>query len=120
MASAYLKKEVCFYFMDMTLAMILIIVAAVVGLGGGIAIGIVIYTKMHNDAKEKIRSAEEFLECLHYGQDGPEESAPTKRPSAKTKSEIIKKLTHTRKILGWVRFKRKSGSILLDNPHHFS
>lgn len=30
--------------------------------------------------------------------------------------EIIKKLTHTRKILGWVRFKRKSGSILLDNP----
>ena len=52
-------KEVCFYFMDMTLAIILIVVAAVVGLGGGIAIGIVIYTKMHNDAKEKIRSAEE-------------------------------------------------------------
>ena len=56
--SAYLYKEVCF-FMDMTLAIILIVVAAVVGLGGGIAIGIVIYTKMHNDAKEKIRSAEE-------------------------------------------------------------
>ena len=36
--------------------------------------------------KVKIRSAEEFLECLHYGQDVPEESAPTKRPSAKTKS----------------------------------
>ncbi|MDD6071632.1 MAG: transposase, partial [Clostridiales bacterium] len=27
-----------------------------------------------------------------------------------------KKLTHTQKTLGWVRFKRKSGSILLDIP----
>jgi len=45
--------------MDMTLAIILIVVTAIVGLGGGIAIGIAIYSKMHHDAKQKIQSAEE-------------------------------------------------------------
>ena len=45
--------------MDITLAIILIVVAAVVGLAGGVAIGVAIYSKMHHDAQEKIRSAEE-------------------------------------------------------------
>ena len=45
MDSAHLTKEVCFYFMDMTLAIILIAIAAVIGLAGGVAIGMVMISR---------------------------------------------------------------------------
>ncbi len=82
--------------MDMTLAIILIVVAAVVGIALGALIGISIYSKKHTEAKQQIENAE--LEALRIVNDAVHTADSRKKEMLlEAKEEIHKSRTEYEK-----------------------